>query len=105
MPWGLVCLEIAARIFARCGRYVDAARLSGVAEALSEKIGRKTSTNTSFSSYWGDWRTRPADVSLDALVPDWRTRQDGDAILQAWNAGRATTFEQAAAYALNELVI
>ena len=100
-----MCLEIGARIFARGGRYAEAARLSGAAEAQSEKIGRKTSVNISLTSYWGDWRTRPADVSLDALVPDWRNRPDGEAILQAWNAGRAMTFEQVVAYALNELVL
>ena len=55
---------------------------------------------SSQSSFLGDWTTRYADASLDALVPDWRTRPDGAAILQAWNDGRAMTYDQVVACAL-----
>ena len=51
----------------------------------------------------GDETTRYADVALDALVPDWPTRADGAAIRQAWEAGRAMSYEQAVAHALAEL--
>ena len=94
-------LEMAARIFARAGRYREAAKLSGAAEALSEQLDRPTSAKVwGPDSHWGDFRTRFADVALDALVPNWRARPDGDAIQQAWNAGRALSEPEAQAYAL-----
>jgi hypothetical protein len=94
-------LEMAAKIFAGAGRFPEAARLSGAAEALSEHVGRKTSQETSDISFPGDWRTRFADASLDALVPDWRTRPDGEAIMQAWEEGRVMTYDQVVAFALS----
>jgi tetratricopeptide (TPR) repeat protein len=96
-------LEMAAKIFAIEGRYYESARLSGAAEALTEKFGRKISADSSESSYPGDFTTRYADASLDALVPDWRTRPDGEAILQAWQDGRALSYDEVVAEALAEL--
>jgi tetratricopeptide (TPR) repeat protein len=98
-------LEMAARIFARHGRPLEAARLSGAAEAISEASNEFSARPTSDKvwgrdSYWGDWRIRFADVSLDALVPNWRDRPDGEAIQQAWNAGRAMSEQEAKDYAL-----
>jgi tetratricopeptide (TPR) repeat protein len=100
-PWNVFeRLEMAARICARAGRFHESARLSGAAEALSEQCGRKTSLETSDVSFPGDWTTRYADVSLDALVPDWLTQPDGPAIKLAWSSGRAMTYQHAVDYAL-----
>jgi hypothetical protein len=96
-------LEMAAKILAKEGRYQKAVRLSGAAEALTDRFGRNTSTEARNSLGGGDWATRYADVSLDALVPDWRTRADGAAIQQAWEAGRAMSYQQVVAHVLAEL--
>ncbi len=104
-PYTLERMEMAAKICAKAGRYHEAARLSGAAEAWSEKDDNKFHRNVSpelSKSYWGDWRTRFADVSLDVLVPDWRSRPDGVAIARAWNEGRAMTYDAAVAYALSD---
>ena len=100
-------IEMAARIFARAGRFQEAARLSAAAEAaVAQHLDWERAVSTEIStSYWGDWRTRYADMSLDVLVPDWRGRPDGGAILQAWNEGRAMPYERLRAYVLNELTI
>jgi predicted ATPase/DNA-binding XRE family transcriptional regulator len=101
--WVLDRLEMAAMILVKAGRYQATARLSGAAEALTDKLGRKTSAGAAHSIGRGDANTRYADVSLDALVPDWRTRADGEAIRQAWDAGRAMSYPQVVAYALGEI--
>ena len=89
-----------AIIFIKAGQHPAAARLSGAAEALGDKLGRKTSAATRERSGHGDETTRYADVALDALVPDWRTRPEGTAIGQAWQDGRALTYDVVVAYAL-----
>jgi hypothetical protein len=94
---------MAAKILAKEGRYQAAVRLSGAAEALTDRFGRKTSTEVRVSVGGGDWDTRFADVSLDALVPDWRTQADGAAILRAWDDGRAMSYQQAVTYALAKI--
>jgi non-specific serine/threonine protein kinase len=104
-PYTLERLEMAARIFARAGRYPEAARLSAGAQAESERLGRPASSRRGSDYYWGDWRTRYADVALEALVPGWPNRPDADAIQQAWDEGRAMTYQQVLHYALYELSI
>jgi hypothetical protein len=100
-PWNVAeRLEMMAKIFAQVGRASDASRYSGAAEALSEKSGRKVSTQTSREANYGDWTTRYADVSLDALVPNWRARPDGPALQQAWQDGRTLSYERVVAEAL-----
>ncbi|HTM39384.1 MAG TPA: hypothetical protein VL177_00655, partial [Terriglobales bacterium] len=96
-------LEMAAKILAKYGRHQEAVRLSGAAEALSDRFGRKTSPEARPSVGGGDCTTRYADVSLEALVPDWRTRADGEAIQLAWEAGRAMSYPEVVAHALAEL--
>jgi predicted ATPase/DNA-binding CsgD family transcriptional regulator len=91
-------LEMAARLFSRAGRYDVAARLSAAAEAESERSGRPTSTRAAAEYYWGDWRSRYADLTLEALVPGWPDRPDAAAIQEAWDEARAMTFDQARAY-------
>jgi predicted ATPase/DNA-binding CsgD family transcriptional regulator len=98
--WVLERLEMGAIIFIQAGRYPAAARLSGAAEALSDQLGRKTSTETRERFGHGDHTMRYADVSLEALFPDWRTRPDGAAIGQAWQDGRALTYDEVVAHAL-----
>ena len=93
-------IETAAMIIAMNGRYHEAARLSGAAEALTEKLGRKISAENSDNEQRGDWTTRYADASLDALVPEWGSRPDGAAIVQAWNDGRALSYDAVVAEAL-----
>jgi tetratricopeptide (TPR) repeat protein len=101
--WVLERLEMAAILLVKEGRYQAAARLSGAAEALTDKLGRKTSAEAPHRLGRGDENTRYADVALDALVPDWRTRADDEAIRQAWEAGRAMSYPQVVAHALAEL--
>jgi non-specific serine/threonine protein kinase len=91
-------VEVAARICTRAGQPQAAARLSAAAEAESERLGRPNSALTSRESYWGDWRFRLSDLSLDDLVPDWRTRPDGEAIRQAWKEGRSMNVAQLKVY-------
>ena len=100
-------IDMAARIFAKLGRYQEDARLSAATEALSAKFDwcRRAVSPNLRPSYWGDWRTRFADVSLDVLVPDLSTRIDREAILESWNAGRAMTYDETIVYVLNRLAI
>ena len=93
-------LEMMAKIFAGQGRALAAARFSGAAEALSEKVGRTVSAAAAPDANRGDWTTRYADASLEALVPDWQARPDGGAIQQAWHAGRALSYDALVAEAL-----
>jgi tetratricopeptide (TPR) repeat protein len=106
------CLEMAAKTFARRGRYDLAARLSGAAEALSENMRRKTFALSPSAEgvapsvrspllFIPDFRWRSPDCSLDALVPGWPNRSDRAEIQQAWDEGRAMTYEQAIAYGLS----
>jgi predicted ATPase/DNA-binding CsgD family transcriptional regulator len=100
--WVLERLEMGAIILIQAGRYPAAARLSGAAEALSDQLGRKTSPEGRLRFGHGDETTRYADVSLEALFPDWRTRPDGETIQQAWQDGRAMSYQQVVAHALAE---
>jgi predicted ATPase/DNA-binding CsgD family transcriptional regulator len=106
-PHSLERMEMAARIFAKGGRFHTAARLSGAAEALTEyfRACGRTVTPEFSKSYWGDWRTRFADASLDALVPDWRSRSDSETIVRAWNEGRAMSYDETVAFVLSEQAI
>jgi tetratricopeptide (TPR) repeat protein len=93
-------MEMIARIYARQKRNIQAAHLSGAAEALSEKYGRLISSK-SRDIIIPDWRTRSPEVALDRLIPEWSSRPDGEQIQQAWDEGRAMTYEEAIEYALN----
>jgi len=93
-------LEMLSKIMARQKCYLKAACLSGAAEALSQKFGRKVSS-TSHEIIIPDWRTRSPEVSLEYLIPDWPNRPDGAQIIQSWDKGRSMTYEEAIEYALD----
>ncbi len=80
------CLGLSACILAKRGDHARAAKLSGAARVLYEKQGRKPME----------------DSSLDTILPGWRERPEQEAILKAYEEGRAMTVDQAIAYALEE---
>jgi tetratricopeptide (TPR) repeat protein len=80
------CLALAAGIAAKIGQPARAASLSGAAQALYAKQGRKA------------WE----DSSLDTLLLGWREGPDQEAILSAFEAGRNMNAEQATAFALGD---
>jgi hypothetical protein len=73
-----------AGIRAGQGQPMQAARLSGAAQALYAKQRRKPWENS----------------TLDMLLPGWREGPDHEPIQAAYKAGQAMTSEQAVAYAL-----
>jgi tetratricopeptide (TPR) repeat protein len=82
------CLGLFAAIAARQAQPARAARLSGAAQALCEKQGRKPLE----------------DISLDTLLPGWHEGPDYKAILADFEAGQNLNAERAAAYALGTTV-
>jgi tetratricopeptide (TPR) repeat protein len=78
------CLSLSAGIAAKQGQPARAARLSGAAQALCERQGRKPLE----------------DITLDTLLPGWREAPDCQAILTEYEAGRSLNAERAAEYAL-----
>lgn len=98
-------VEMAAKIFAKQGRFAEAARLSGAATALIHQFDRKIPVEPSQDALLNDAVTQDAKVSLDILVPDWRTRLDSEMILAAWNEGQAMSYDQAITYVLAGLSI
>lgn len=82
------CLGLFAAVAVKQAQPARAARLSGAAQALCERQGRKPLE----------------DISLDTLLPGWREGPDCEAILTDFEAGQSLNAERAAEYALGATV-
>ena len=82
-----ICLSLTARIQAKQGTVLQAARLSGAAHAFHERQGRLS------------WE----DSALEAILPGWERDPEHEAIRQVYEEGRAMNAEQAVEFGLKRL--